>query len=105
VNVIWTQASEQDRYAIWDYITIDNPQAAARINKLFSEAATRLITLPNIGRTVPFLRVVWSQVFPKGGAPYYWILLYRILTTGPVPACDKNINKIKRLRCFFQNKW
>lgn len=35
---------------MWDYITADNPRAAARMDALFSEAAARLTEYPMQGR-------------------------------------------------------
>jgi len=55
VRVIWTAQALEDRFDIWDYIAADNPLAAARMDGLFSEAASRLVDHPRIGRqgTVP----------------------------------------------------
>lgn len=36
---------------MWDYIAADNPRAAARMDALFSEAATRLSEYPKQERT------------------------------------------------------
>ena len=35
---------------MWDYIATDNPQAAARLDELFSDAASRLARHPLLGR-------------------------------------------------------
>ncbi len=51
MKLIWTPEALQDRLDIWDYITTDNPYAAARMDELFSEAASRLIAHPKLGRT------------------------------------------------------
>jgi len=51
VIVIWTPEAEQDRAGIWDYIALDNPGAAARMDELFSAAAARLATHPKMGKT------------------------------------------------------
>ena len=50
MKVIWTPEAQQDRADIWDYIATDNPRAAARIDTLFSDAATSLAEHPNLGR-------------------------------------------------------
>ena len=50
MNVVWTPEAEQDRAEIWDYIAADNPGAAARMDEIFSEAATRLSVHPKIGK-------------------------------------------------------
>lgn len=36
---------------MWDYISTDNPMAAVKMDKVFSEAAAKLARFPNIGRT------------------------------------------------------
>lgn len=43
-------AAKQDRAGIIDQIRADNPRAAARMDRLFSDAATRLTNLPMLGR-------------------------------------------------------
>jgi toxin ParE1/3/4 len=50
VKVIWTPEARQDRADIWDYIAAENPQAAARLDELFGEAAERLARHPKMGR-------------------------------------------------------
>lgn len=35
---------------MWDYISADNPRAAARMDALFSDAAARLAVHPMLGR-------------------------------------------------------
>lgn len=50
MSVIWTPEAEQDRADVWDYIAADNPQAAARMDELFSDAADRLAKHPNLGK-------------------------------------------------------
>ena len=50
--VIWTPEAEQDRLDIWEYIAlVDNPEAAAWMDHLFSEAASGLAVHPKLGRT------------------------------------------------------
>lgn len=50
MRVIWTPEAQQDRADIWDYIATDNPQAAARMDELFSNAATSLAEFPMLGQ-------------------------------------------------------
>lgn len=50
MRVIWTPEAQQDRTDIWDYITGDNPRAAARMDELFSAAAARLADHPTLGK-------------------------------------------------------
>ena len=50
MRVIWTPEALQDRIDIWDYLATDNPPAAARMDSMFSAAATRLMDHPRIGR-------------------------------------------------------
>ncbi len=50
MRVVWTPEAQQDRADIWDYIAVDNPQAAERMDGLFSDAAARLVEHPKLGR-------------------------------------------------------
>lgn len=50
MRVIWTPEAQRDRADIWDYIAVDNPQAAARMDELFSDAVVRLAMHPGLGR-------------------------------------------------------
>ena len=50
MQVVWTPEAQEDRASIWDTIAADNPRAAARIDALFSAAASRLANLPKMGR-------------------------------------------------------
>ena len=50
MKVIWTPESEADRLALTEYIAMDNPRAAARIDELLDEAASRLAEFPRLGR-------------------------------------------------------
>ena len=50
MRVIWTPEAQQDRADVWDYIAADSPRAAARMDELFSDAATRLSDHPKLGR-------------------------------------------------------
>ena len=50
MKVIWTPEAQQDRADVWDYIAVDSPRAAARMDGLFSDVATRLAVHPMLGR-------------------------------------------------------
>lgn len=50
MKVIWTPEAERDRLEIFDYIAADNPRAAIRMDKLFSNAVNRLADFPNVGK-------------------------------------------------------
>jgi len=50
VKVRWVAAANQDRAEIIDYIAIDNPRAALKMDGLFSEAAAKLADFPMLGR-------------------------------------------------------
>lgn len=50
MRVLWTPEAQQDRSDIWDYIALDNPSAAAKMDELFSAAAARLVEHPKLGR-------------------------------------------------------
>lgn len=62
MSVSWTPDAQQDRADIWDYIAADNPRAAAKLDQIFSAAATRLSDHPQIGKAgkVPGTR----ELFP-----------------------------------------
>lgn len=47
--VIWTPEAEQDRLDVWDYIVSENPNAAVRMDELFSDAVHRLTEHPELG--------------------------------------------------------
>ena len=49
MKVRWTPEAEQDRAAIWDYLVARDPQAAVRIDRLFSDAAAALADFPMLG--------------------------------------------------------
>ena len=51
MKVVWTSVAEQDRDDIWHHIAVDNIQAAARLDELFSDAASRLADHPKQGRS------------------------------------------------------
>lgn len=49
MRVVWTRAAIADRSAIFDHILEINPQAALRMDEVFSDAADRLAKSPRIG--------------------------------------------------------
>ena len=51
MRVVWTPEAQQDRADIWDFIAANNPAAAARMDELFSDAASRLARHPMLGRS------------------------------------------------------
>lgn len=51
MRVVWTPEAVADRLAIWGYLEERNPQAAVRLDQLFSDAADRLADFPEQGRT------------------------------------------------------
>ena len=50
MKVRWIAAARQDRADIVDYIAVENPRAALKMDDLFSEAAQRLGKFPMLGR-------------------------------------------------------
>lgn len=50
MRVVWLKAAKEDRLETLSYIATDNPTAAERMDRLFSEAAERLGKFPQIGR-------------------------------------------------------
>lgn len=50
MELLWTPEAIRDRDAIYDYIEIDNPDAALALDELFSEKAGRLVDHPDVGR-------------------------------------------------------
>jgi toxin ParE1/3/4 len=58
VKILWTSEAQQDRADIWDYIAMDNRQAAMTMDESFSDAVTRLAEYPFMGRpgTIPGTR-------------------------------------------------
>ena len=62
-----------DRNEIFDYIEIDNPDAAEAVDERIEAAAERLIDYPNSGRPG---RIEGTRELVVRGAPY--ILPYRV---------------------------
>lgn len=52
MQVRWTPEAEEDRFAIWAYIAENNPEAAVRMDVLFSAAAANLAEQPQLGRKI-----------------------------------------------------
>ena len=50
MKLVWAPEALQDRMDIWDFIATDNPAAAARMDDLFSDSATRLAEHPKLDR-------------------------------------------------------
>lgn len=50
MKVRWIAAARQDRADIVDYIAVENPRAALKMDELFSEAAEKLGDFPMLGR-------------------------------------------------------
>jgi addiction module RelE/StbE family toxin len=50
MKIRWTPEAEEERFAIWAYIAENNPEAAARMDALFSAAAANLAVQPQLGR-------------------------------------------------------
>jgi toxin ParE1/3/4 len=50
VKVVWTPEAQQDREQIWDFIVLDTPQAAIRMDELFSNAVAKLADFPQLGQ-------------------------------------------------------
>ena len=50
MKIFWTPEALEDRAAIWNYISEENPNAAIRLDTLFSRALEKLSEHPQIGR-------------------------------------------------------
>jgi len=50
VKLIWSDPALADRRAIRAYIATESPQAAVRMDELFSKAAAMLLEHPKIGK-------------------------------------------------------
>lgn len=51
MKVRWTPEAEDDRAKIFDYIAVDSPRSAVKIDDLFSKTAARLADHPKFCRT------------------------------------------------------
>ena len=74
MKVRWSTEANEDRVAIFDFIEMDSPRAAARIDDRILDAVERLKTYPELGRIG---RRPGTRELPIGGTPY--ILTYRII--------------------------
>jgi toxin ParE1/3/4 len=50
LKVTWTPEAEAERLEIGEYIALDNPRAAVRMDSLFEAAVLKLTDFPRIGR-------------------------------------------------------
>jgi addiction module RelE/StbE family toxin len=50
VKLVWSQRALEDRRAIFDYIEMDDPRAAIRVDDRIRDAIWRLIEFPESGR-------------------------------------------------------
>ncbi|MDH1008406.1 type II toxin-antitoxin system RelE/ParE family toxin [Pseudomonas nicosulfuronedens] len=50
MKVIWTRDARQDRLDIWEYLVCENPDAAVRVDLLFSASVTKLRSFPQMGK-------------------------------------------------------
>jgi len=55
MQVIWTSRAERHLADICDYIAMDAPNAAERMDAVFRKAASRLADFPLMGKTVDIL--------------------------------------------------
>lgn len=81
MKVVWTPEALQDRIDVWDYISADSVSAAASMDGVFSDAATRLASHPQLGRVgkIPGTRELvvhdsYRLVYEVSGA-VVWILV------------------------------
>lgn len=91
MKVRWTAAARQDRDEIVEYIAIENPLAALKMDEFFSEAASKLKTFPKLGRTgqIPGTR----ELFPHSSYRLVyeinddcvWVLTVYILPAAVAP--------------------
>ncbi|WP_165214314.1 type II toxin-antitoxin system RelE/ParE family toxin [Affinirhizobium pseudoryzae] len=73
MRLFWSDAAVSDRDTIFDYIALDNPQAAIELDLKLSAAASRLLTFPQSGRCG---RVERTRELPLVGTPY--VIVYRV---------------------------
>lgn len=50
MNLLWTPEAIADRDAIWNYVALESPKAAARLDGLFHDAVRRVELFPDSGR-------------------------------------------------------
>ncbi len=80
MKVIWTPEAQLDRADIWEHIATDNPHAAAKMDELFSDAASHRTEHPVLGKAgvIPGTRELiphesYRLVYEIGGDTV-WIL-------------------------------
>lgn len=80
MKVVWTPEAEQDREEVWEYIAAESAAAAARMDKLFSDAAAQLVDFPELGRSgkiagtrEPIPHEIYSLVYEIDGG-IVWML-------------------------------
>lgn len=50
MKLFWTPEALDDRRTIYDYIELDNPVAANKLDQLFESVEEKLVHLPKLGR-------------------------------------------------------
>ncbi|MFR0691131.1 type II toxin-antitoxin system RelE/ParE family toxin [Enterobacterales bacterium AE_CKDN230030158-1A_HGKHYDSX7] len=50
MKVFWTRDARQDRLDIWEYLVLESPEVAVRMDSLFSAAVARLRSFPQMGK-------------------------------------------------------
>ncbi|MCY1664192.1 type II toxin-antitoxin system RelE/ParE family toxin [Rhizobium sp. SL86] len=72
MRLVWSDAAVSDRDTIFDYIALENPQAAIEVDLKLSAAVNRLLVFPLSGRTG---RVERTRELPLVGTPYIVVYL------------------------------
>ena len=49
MKVVWTAQAKRDRAAIWDYLVARDPDAAMRMDQLFSDSAAQFANFSMLG--------------------------------------------------------
>lgn len=75
MKVRWIAAARQDRADIIDYIAVETPRAALKMDDLFSEAAKRLGEFPKLGCTGKFLVLASLSRMKATGSSTKWTKL------------------------------
>lgn len=73
MKIEWSRFALADRDQIFDYIEVDSPKAAVRIDACFVEQVKSLITFPNQGRQG---RIAGTRELVITTTPY--IVTYRV---------------------------
>lgn len=77
MKLVWTLAARVDRLAIFNFIAADNVSAAATLDTLFDQRASKLLDMPSVGRKGRMGRTRELVVHPN------YLLIYR-----PRPLAD-----------------